>query len=153
MHWMRTAASSSVLGASAAVAALGSAVLRGVIRAHERGMLRWRVWAGARAKWTFWAEELSRRRRSRRVQASLVGEADPAEDGLVPHPQHREWAHGAALRWDVASSGFADELRGAASKASDEYHALQEARRRHSRRLELALGERRTGGGGALSIW
>ena len=70
---------------------------------------------------------------------------------------HRNWTHSAALRWDVASSGFADELRSAHSRASQLSHELRSARQQHSRRLQLALGDsRRVGSGGGkntLTIW
>jgi len=115
---------------------LDSALMRGMIRSLERGLLQWRIWAGAQRKWQGWAAELARRRRSAQVHDCLQGRTKLM---LTPHPLHREWADGAAMRWDVASSGFAAELREAASKASLEYKAVQDARRRQS--SCLGLGE------------
>ena len=159
-----------------------SAALRGVIRALEFALLQWRVWAGAQRKWTRWADELARRhtplvrRRDERDARQQLLAPPRSADPLTPRqlaptrrlselertleppvltPQnHRAWANSAALRWDVASSGFADELRRANGRASQRSTELRSARQRHSRRLQLALGDtRRVGGGGALSIW
>ena len=78
-----------------------SAALRGDIRALERTVLQWRLWATAMSKWTRWAGEL-RRRATRRIAPTV-------------HEQQRAsaWRAGAGIRWSVAASGFAAELHGA----------------------------------------
>lgn len=139
-RWREASLRGSVLAWRACVArveAVDSAALRALIRSAERAMLRWRVWAGAQRRWKSWGDELARRRRP--LHDGLVGL--PTAPALLPHPQHRTWANGAAIRWDVASSGFAAELRETTGRAAKEYAELQAARRRHSRTLQMALGD------------
>lgn len=74
-----------------------SATLRGNILSLECALTRWRTWAIAVNKWRHWATSLRR--------STEIAEADDEGVGKI-----RRWRRDAALRWDVASSGFQAEL-------------------------------------------
>jgi hypothetical protein len=80
-----------------------AAVVRGDICELEHGFMHWRRWATALRAWRHLARQLELR--SRPYRDALTGRP------LAPSMRARSWQQGAALRWSVASSGFAAEVR------------------------------------------
>ena len=119
----------------------GSLELRTVIRSLEQALLDWRVWAAAQRKWHQWATYLVKRTRPWHRSSNR------ASIDQVVRPKHREWADGAAIRWDIASMGFAGELRDEARRALREYREQDGARRMHGGDLGI-----RTCGAGSANV-
>lgn len=108
---------------AAATARLESATLRGVLRTLEGSLGRWRWRCAAVRRWRAWARALEGRRRRRHpFQSSIALGVDctrsPTRSASRQSPTRSaspapfdlaQWRYGAAFRWDVACSGFAEE--------------------------------------------
>ena len=99
----------SLARALAACAAQGArrgraeaAALRGRILRCERGLAQWRAAAAARRAWPIFARGLRRGRARRLAAEHAAARATPRH-----HADSRDWRAGAALRWELAQSGFA----------------------------------------------
>ena len=114
-----------------------SARLRGSIRALERALVSWRTWAAALRQWKRWAEALDTQQRHRLSEVGLGTITEVRRPNRQVNSQvAASWRRGAMLRWDVASSGFAEELQVEAAKVRADLDHLH-VRMHESRRVTL----------------